>query len=231
MKKKILLLTLVSAIALSLASCGKKNEEHKSQITGDGADSQSTATASTNPPESTLDPQKEFEENIAKAKENLGTATIAPAATPKPEDEDKRQQKLNNSDASTNITIETENGPQTVNLSFSMSNATGIDFIKLLLLPVNYNISALFSHENTNEQQNNIDKMDLLHGQQFTNNQTLSFNLDPASVDSTNLKTTMFNIVAIDGVGKGYVFQNLDIASTSQITLQMYDGVPIAVAK
>ena len=45
MKRKILLTAVIAAMALSLASCGEKNENSPSQVTGEGVNSSQTTLA------------------------------------------------------------------------------------------------------------------------------------------------------------------------------------------
>ena len=217
MKKKILLLTLISAMAFSLASCGKNAEEHKSQITGDGAaatEKKSTAQPSATPAaadEAAMAAAKQSADS-AKVDESYIASTIAPAGTPAPDSAQKAQAKINAEGGETNVTINNESGEQKVNLKFSLENHTGIDFPAMLLAPVDVELK---------------DAPNVLGNQMFQNG--MSLDLNPSLPDGTQLSTTLFNIVPVDANGRGYVFQNIDLSTSSVIQLYLDNGVPKAV--
>lgn len=193
MKKKIFITMLALISALSIASCGKK-EEKESQITGEGTEVQSTAST----------------DSSATGLPATAT-TLAPAATPNPDSANKAQDKVSSNNGETNAVVNDENGERKVDIKFTLENHTGIDFPALLLAPVTDDIAKT----------PNI----LPDGQAFPNGQSITLNPGDAAL----LSTTLFNIAAVDANGKGYVFQNIDLASSSIIQLYIDNGVPKAV--
>lgn len=137
--------------------------------------------------------------------------TLAPAATPKSDSAKKAQEKVDANEGTTNAVVKDESGERKVDIKFTLENHTGIDFPALLLAPVSDDISK----------SPNI----LPEGQTFPNDQSITLN--PGG--DTQLTTTLFNIAAVAPDGKGYVFQNIDLSSSSIIKLYIEDGVPKAV--
>lgn len=137
--------------------------------------------------------------------------TLAPAATPNPESAQKAQEKVSANKGETNAVVTDESGERNVDIKFTLENRTGIDFPALLLAPVTDDISKTASI--------------LPEGQTFPNGQSITLN--PG--DAAQLSTTLFNIAAIDADGKGYVFQNIDLAASNVIQLYIDNGVPKAV--
>lgn len=137
--------------------------------------------------------------------------TLAPAATPNPDSAQKAQEKVSANKGETNAVVTDESGERNVDIKFTLENRTGIDFPALLLAPVTDDISKTASI--------------LPEGQTFPNGQSITLN--PG--DAAQLSTTLFNIAAIDADGKGYVFQNIDLAASNVIQLYIDNGVPKAV--
>lgn len=141
-------------------------------------------------------------------------ATLAPAATQSPQSAQKAQEKVNSEGSNANATVVDGDQTKSVNLSFTLSNDTGIDFPDMRLSPV----TAQSLTETPNI---------LPEGYTFKTGE--SINLDPSGAD--NLTTTLFNIVAIDSNGTGYVFQNIDLSANSNVQLIIESGVPKAIIK
>lgn len=200
MRKKLIITLILAASMLSLSACGKQ-EQKQSGIVGDGIDVQATDA-----PEKTDEVQPVSGDSTASA-----VVTLAPAATPKPDSATKAQEKVDANNGNTNAVVKNEDGERKVDIKFMLENHTGIDFPALLLAPVSDDISK----------SPNI----LPQGQTFYNGQTITLN--PG--DGAELTTTLFNIAAVAPDGKGYVFQNIDLSSSSLIKLYIEDGVPKAV--
>ncbi len=204
MKKQIITIILTLSAVFALTDCGK-NDVQKSNVVGDGTDVQPTISASADSTvPATADP---IENSPAKA------ATLAPAATEAPEAAEKAQAKLDANNGSSNAIVNDGSGERQVNIHFTLENHTGIDFPALLLAPATEDISK----------SGNI----LPDGQTFNND--TSIELNPG--DGASLLTTIFNIAAVDSSGRGYVFQNIDLASSSQIGLYIEDNIPKAIIK
>lgn len=139
------------------------------------------------------------------------SVTLAPAATLKPDAAQKAQDKISANEGETNAVVVDESGERSVDIKFTLENHTGIDFPALLLAPVTDEIGKT----------PNI----LPEGQIFPDGQSITLN--PG--DASTLSTTLFNIAAVDSENRGYVFQNIDLASSSIIQLYIEDGVPKAV--
>ena len=141
------------------------------------------------------------------------TATFLPTATAAPDAAEKAAQKAASGDA--NVTVTDSDGTtRQVDLEFQIINQTGIDFVQMFIEPVTTDISQIAKGTKRFED-----------GFVFKNNTTI--NLKPPT--GYTLDTTLFNMAAIDANGTGYVFQNLDLASSSVIALLFEDGVPKAV--
>ena len=140
--------------------------------------------------------------------------TLAPAATLKPDAAEKAQEKVSANDGETNAVVVDENGERSVDIKFSLENHTGLDFMALLLAPVTDEIAL---------PGNNV----LPDGQTFPDGQSITLNPGNAA----QLPTTLFNIAAVDSESRGYVFQNIDLATSNVIQLYIEDGIPKAVIK
>ncbi|MDO5397720.1 MAG: hypothetical protein Q4G33_07300 [bacterium] len=202
MKRKIFITVLTLISVLSIASCGK-DDKMSSQITGEGTDIQSTAPADITDTSSASTPSSADSPSAA--------VTLAPAATPDPDSAQKAQEKVSSNNGETNAVVNDGSGERQVDIKFTLENHTNIDFPALLLAPVTDDISKTA----------NI----LPDGQTFPAGQSITLN--PG--DAAQLSTTLFNIAAVDADGKGYVFQNIDLASSSVIQLYIDNGVPKAV--
>ena len=226
MKKKLLLTALISALTLSLASCGSNNGDKKSQVTGDGAEASATAAATAaaaaaaadatslpavTPDAGAIEAAKKSADN-ANVDSNYIAATIAPAATASPESAQKAQEKVDNAGGETNVSISDTSGEHKVNLKFTLENHTGVDFPAMLLSPVDVDLK---------------NAPNVLGGQIFQDG--MSLDLNPSIPEGIQLTTTLFNIVPVDANGRGYVFQNIDLSTSSVIQLYLDNGVPKAV--
>ena len=97
-----------------------------------------------------------------------------------------------------------------VSLKFSLINNTGEEFHQLLLVPATQDIKtgANILPEN------------------FVFSTGQSIELNPG--ENAVLDTSIFNIAAITEDGKGYIFQNIDLAANSIVELSVENGVPKA---
>lgn len=164
--------------------------------------------------------------NKAEEKSNIvdkvsnSAPTFMPAATAAPDSGEKAAQKVAES-GETNVSVKESDGTtREVDMSFQMINKTGIDFVQMFIEPITKDIQSIAKGTPRFEK-----------GFVFKNDAIIS--LDPPAQNedgsSYTLGTTLFNIAAVDANGTGYVFQNIDLASSSTIALLMENGVPKAV--
>lgn len=146
---------------------------------------------------------------------NSAEVTYMPVATPEPDAAEKAQKKAEQSESEANVELTGEDGSKRmVNLEFQMINNTGIDFMQMFIEPITSDITQIAHGTKRFED-----------GFVFADKSAI--NLAPPS--GYTLDTSLFNIAAIDINGTGYVFQNIDLASSSTIVLTIENGVPKAI--
>ena len=160
------------------------------------------------------------EEQKSHIVDNEAEVTLAPAATAAPDSAQKASEKLAGGDANAVIT---ENGEERkVDLGFTLTNQTGEDFVGLLIVPVTEDlVAAAKSGKATDQLPEN-----------FVFKNGTQINVQPPSLadgQNTVIDTTLFNIAAINSKGAGYIFQNIDLSTSSNIVLSLENGVPKAV--
>lgn len=163
--------------------------------------------------------KKETEEKKSHIVDNEASVTLAPAATAAPDSAQKAQEKLGDKDANA---VVSENGEERkVDLGFNLTNRTGTDFYALLILPVTEDLAQAAKSGSANQLPKDF---------VFKNGATINA-APPTSSGSTStvVDTTLFNIAAVNSEGTGYVFQNIDLSTSSDIVLTFEDGVPKAI--
>ncbi len=164
--------------------------------------------------------KKETEEKKSHIVDNEPSVTLAPAATAAPDSAQKASEKLGDGDANA---IVSENGEERkVDLGFNLANQTGIDFVALLLAPVSEDLAEGIK---SGKIANQLPKDYVFKNGTMINAQPPALSGDGDTV----VATTLFNIAAIDSNGTGYVFQNIDLSTSSQIVMSLENGVPKAV--
>lgn len=198
--KKLTALICAMLCAVSLCGCGKQATEKGSQISGDGTDSAKVSQLTDANPADPADPNA------------TPVPTMPPVATQAPEAVKKAEEKAASTDNNANVTIDDGSGnAHQVSLKFAVTNNTGINFVKFLIVPAGIDIKA---------GQNVLPENFI-----FSNGQSLE--LDPGA--STTLDSPMFNFAGITEDGKGYIFPNIDLAANSVVELQLENGVPKAI--
>jgi len=140
--------------------------------------------------------------------------TMPPAATAAPDAQEKAEQKISDG-GNANATVTDSNGTREVDLKFSITNNTGIDFIGMLIEPVSVELG-----KGTNR-----------FPKDFVMKNGATIELEPPAAENAGyvLDTTLFNIAAIDSNGSGYVYPNIDLSTSKSIVLMLEDGVPKAI--
>ena len=201
MKKKIFISASVLCAAICLCSCGT-DKTNDTQVSGSNVP-QAVSTASS---DTGQDGSVSYQSETAPAR------TLAPAATPAPDALEKAQAKIDSEgEENANISITSSDGEtHNVSLKFSLINNTGEEFHQLLLVPATQDIKtgANILPEN------------------FVFSTGQSIELNPG--ENATLDTSIFNIAAITEDGKGYIFQNIDLAANSIVELSVENGVPKA---
>ena len=175
-------------------------------LSGCGEKKDTTNHIVDNEPEATL---------AAKKADATPDPTMPPAATSAPDAEQKAAEKISDG-GSANATVSDNGETREVDLKFQLTNNTGIDFVAMLIEPVTVEIGK----------GSNRFPADFV----FTNGTTIDLT-PPAASDGSNyvLDTSLFNIAAIDKDGRGYVYPNIDLATSKSIVLSLEDGIPKAV--
>lgn len=141
-----------------------------------------------------------------------GSVSYQSETAPAPDALEKAQAKIDSEgEENANVSITSSDGEtHNVSLKFSLINNTGEEFHQLLLVPATQDIKtgANILPEN------------------FVFSTGQSIELNPG--ENAVLDTSIFNIAAITEDGKGYIFQNIDLAANSIVELSVENGVPKA---